>query len=107
CILNLDVYQNTLPIARHSLLYCAKFGDSLRRKIDLPDFGELFRRQRGDDLLETRLASKRIPGRQQFQLAIADFSRVLPRPGKLLAGEIFFANPGGDHRKIEDYATAS
>src|SRR5262245_56018010 len=49
-------------------------------------------------LLKTRIATKRIPKRPQFQLAICEAARSGKRKAKLLAREIFLADPRRDHR---------
>jgi hypothetical protein len=58
----------------------------------------LFRREGGDDFLEARVIAQWIPKRQQFQLAVGDGSWWTDSHGELLAGEIFLAGPGSDHR---------
>src|SRR5438874_9474217 len=57
----------------------------------------------GDDFLKGRIAAQRIPKRQQFQLTVTDGARRTDGDGKLLAGEIFIANPRGDHCKIRNH----
>ena len=53
-----------------------------------------------DDLFEPGIAAKRIPEREQFQLAVA--KAVWPTHGgsEPFAGEIFLASPSIDHREI-------
>jgi hypothetical protein len=53
--------------------------------------------QRADDFFEARIAAQRVPKRQQFQLAIAEVTRMADRHDKLFTGQIFFANPPSDH----------
>src|SRR5947208_88124 len=53
-----------------------------------------------DDFFKARIAAQRIPERQQFQFAIADPAWAADDNGKLLAGEIFVADPRSDHRQI-------
>ena len=67
----------------------------------------LFRREGGNDPLKARVASQRIPKRQEFQLAIAEVAWVPDCDGKLFEGEIFVANPGSNHRQILDHCDAS
>src|SRR5439155_13729792 len=58
---------------------------------------KLFRRKRGDDFLEARIAAQRIPGRVQFQLAVAKLAAREPgRDRQLLASEVFLTDPGSD-----------
>jgi hypothetical protein len=52
----------------------------------------------GEDFFKARVSPQRIPKRQQFQLAIGEAARGTDGDGKLFAGEIFVANPRGDHR---------
>jgi hypothetical protein len=61
------------------------------------------RRERGDDLLKARVATQRIPKREQFQIAVAELVPRVDDDGKLFAGEIFVANPCGHHRQIPDH----
>ena len=57
-------------------------------------------RERGNDLLEARVAPKRVPERQKFQLTIADRAWRTEGNGQLFAGEIFLTDPGSYHRQI-------
>jgi hypothetical protein len=61
-----------------------------------------FRRERGNDFFEARLASERIPPRHQFQFTIADVAGRTDGDGNVLAGEIFFSNPRCNHREVSD-----
>ena len=67
-------------------------------------FQMLFRCEGGDDLFEARIASQRVPPRQQLQFAIADAARKATGVEKLFAGEIVVTNPGGDSSQTHDYA---
>src|SRR5207249_10934850 len=82
-----DRDHRTSGVARHSWLYRASGS-------------RLFWRQRGDNLLEAGVAARRIPERQEFQLAIADGAWRMDGDGQLLTGEIVIANPPGDHRQV-------
>ena len=66
----------------------------------------LLRRERGNDLFEARLASERVPQRQQFQFTIRDVAGRTDGDGELLAGEIFFSNPRCNHCKVSDQVLA-
>src|SRR6266403_1098725 len=66
----------------------------------------VFRRERGDDFFEARIAPQRVPDRHEFQLAIAEAARAADGYGKLFAGEIFVTNPRSDHRQIFDQVGA-
>src|SRR5207245_11422482 len=57
---------------------------------------KLFRRQRRDDFLETRIATQRIPEWVQFQPAVCYRARNPYQDIQLLQGEFFFASPGTD-----------
>ena len=80
--------------------------DSLAGAREMRSQAGLFGFQRGDDFFKTRLSSQRVPKRQQFQLTIADLSRMAHGFGKLFAGQIFLADPRSDHGIIKNHATA-
>jgi hypothetical protein len=105
-----------------SLVYCVKSGEPLHGKsmfrvkivktlnalkrrlriiqsvLSAQSVVNLFRREGGDDFLEARVPAERVPKRQQFQLPVGDGSWWTNSHGELLAGEIFLAGPGSDHR---------
>src|SRR5437899_2498556 len=58
----------------------------------------LFWCEGSDDFFKARVAPQRIPKWQQLQLTIGDAARGTDGDRKLFAGEIFVANPRGDHR---------
>src|SRR5438094_6335353 len=60
----------------------------------------LLRRQRGDDLFKTRIAAQRIPGGQQFQLAVGGRCGILNSGTERFARDGFIANPSSDHSQI-------
>src|SRR5262245_9671556 len=70
-------------------------------------FERLLWRERGDDFLEARIATERVPKRQEFQLTVADRARAIAHTGKLLTGEAFVAYPGSNYRQILDYLHAA
>src|SRR5262249_24525837 len=62
------------------------------------------RRERGDDLLEARIAAERVPQGERLEHAVAG-ARRRPDSGlndgaQLLDGEIFLARPRRDHGEI-------
>src|SRR5437762_4592043 len=59
-----------------------------------------------DELFKARIATQRIPERQQFQLTITETAWTADDAGKLFAGEIFVTNPCSDHRQILDHVRA-
>src|SRR5207237_1298691 len=59
----------------------------------------LFRRERGDDFFEARIAPQWIPKREQLQIAVAEGTRVAHDLGKLFKREILLANPRRADRK--------
>jgi hypothetical protein len=67
----------------------------------LSDQVNLFERHRllrfFNDFLKTRIASQRVPPQEQLQLTIAGRGWETDAPVQLFDGEIFIANPGGDH----------
>src|SRR6266568_1856034 len=64
------------------------------------------RRERGDDFFEARIAAQRIPGRKQFQIAVAKVAREPGRDRQLLASEVFLTDPGSDHSEILNHMSA-
>ena len=60
----------------------------------------LFRRQRGDDFFETRIAAQWVPKWKQLQVAIAETAWVTNGCSKLFASQIVVADPSGDYRQI-------
>src|SRR5438552_14116019 len=67
---------------------------------------ELFRSKRCHDFFETRIAAERIPIGKEFELAVAQRTGKLDRLSELFAGQIFVANPGGNHRVILNHMRA-
>jgi hypothetical protein len=60
----------------------------------------VFWREGGNDLLKARIAAKRVPERQKFQLTIADRAWRADGNGQLFAGEILVPSPGSYHGQI-------
>src|SRR6266550_7700180 len=65
------------------------------------------RREGGDNFFKTRVATKRIPPRHQFELAIGDATRNPGGNSELFASQIVVANPCGNLRQIPDHRLAS
>src|SRR5947208_2513967 len=65
--------------------------------------GLLFRRQRGDDFFEARIAAERVPDREQFQGAVAQHERCgggTQSSFQLLQGKLLLACPRCRDREI-------
>jgi hypothetical protein len=84
----------TWPLARGSVAEAAR----PKAMVATPTDAALLWCEGGEDFFKARVSPQRIPKRQQFQLAIGEAARGTDGDGKLFAGEIFVANPRGDHR---------
>src|ERR1700730_14619170 len=74
---------------------CKRYAASAQRRScagSLDCRRSILRRERSDDLIETRIAAERIPKWHQFQLAIAEAARAADGHRKLFAGEVFVTN---------------
>src|SRR5262249_60577796 len=60
----------------------------------------------GNDFFEARIAAKRVPKRNQFQLSITRRAGAADGGRKLFAGEIFVADPCSDHSEILNHPRA-
>jgi len=65
-----------------------------------------FWRKRGNDFFKSRVATQRVPKRQQLQLAVASAIRKPAGRGKLFASQIIVTDPRSDHRQIPDHGRA-
>src|SRR5882724_368100 len=66
----------------------------------------LLRRERGNDFLEARIATQRVPVRVKFEKAIAEAVRDALHRRDLFDGAIFLTSPGVDLRQINGYVRA-
>src|SRR5207247_9396067 len=66
----------------------------------------ILRRERSDNFLEARIAAQGIPGRSQFQLAVAKRAREPGRHRQLLASEVFLTDPGSNDCEILNHMSA-
>jgi hypothetical protein len=62
----------------------------------------LFRRERGDDFFEARIAAEPVPDRRELEFSVGDAGRDLGRDGELFEGQIFFPDPGVDQGEVSD-----
>src|SRR6516164_8790286 len=67
---------------------------------------ELLRCQRGDYLFETRVATQRIPKRDQFQLPVTRAAGAANGSRKLFTREIFVADPSSDYGQVLNHSRA-
>ena len=56
----------------------------------------IFRHEGDDDFLEARIAAKRVPEGEQFELAVTERDGVLQSYRELFAGQIFLPDPRGN-----------
>src|SRR5207244_13479379 len=56
----------------------------------------------GGALCKARIASQRVPKRQQFEVAVVEWASWTDGDCQLLAGEIFITSPRSDHREVFD-----
>src|SRR6266478_9887735 len=66
----------------------------------------LLRRKRGNDFLEARIATQRVPVRVKFEKAIAQGARGALQRRDLFDGAIFLTSPCVDLRQINGYIRA-
>src|SRR5205807_7822480 len=89
---------------------CKRCGALTRRRSSsdplLRLLSHLFWRERGDDFLESRIAAKRVPEGQQFQLAITQCPGEPERCSKLVTSEIFFPDPRSSDGEVLDHVSA-
>src|SRR6266567_4599682 len=63
----------------------------------------LLRCERGNDFLEARIATQRVPVRVKFEKAVAQGARDALHRRDLFNGAIFLTSPGVDLRQINGY----